>query len=121
MIEGRSLSDLYSRMGDDTSGAAVTFDADVENGVGELAGIDPDSTKDKLWLLSYYEASKITISQSTTADSGPRNWDDDYWLRSPNSSFTFTVIYVGASGSFGELTAVSSAYCARPAFKISIN
>ncbi len=119
MIEGRTLSDLYSRMRGGTSGSAVTFDTDVENGVGELAGIDPDTTKDKLWLLSSYEASKITITQGTAADSGARSWDAFYWLRSPNSSSTYTVLYVSASGDIGGNNAYTT-YCARPAFKISI-
>ena len=120
MIEGRTLSDLYSRMVQGTSGSAVEFDADVENGVGELAGIDPDTTKDKLWLLSYYEASKITMTQTTGNDSGARSWDGFYWLRSPYSSTTNGVIYVYASGYIGSGSAAYYARCARPAFKISI-
>ena len=119
LIEGRSLSELYSRMAGGTLGTEVKFDADVENGVGELAGIDPDTTKDKLWLLSYYEASKITITQGTAADSGARSWGEKYWLRSPNSSYTYSVYFVYASGNIG-LTLAYNALCARPAFKISI-
>ena len=111
LIEGRTLSDLYSRMAQGTSGTAVTFDTDVKNGVGELAGIDPDTTKDKLWLLSYYEAYK----------SGVRSWDANYWLRSPRSSNTYGVNYVNASGDFGNSYNAYHTYCARPAFKISIN
>ena len=118
LIEGRTLSDLYSRMGGSTSGAAVTFDADVENGVEELAGIDPDTTKDKLWLLSYYEAYKITGNKSP--DSGARSWGTYYWLRSPYSSRTYNVNCVYASGSIGGTSLASNTYCARPAFKISI-
>ena len=120
LIEGRTLSDLYSRMGDTPSGSAVTFDTDVENGVGELAGIDPDATKDKLWLLSYYEASKITMTQGTAADSGARSWGGIYWLRSPYSSATSSVYYVVASGFIGYFYSAYSTNCARPAFKISI-
>ena len=108
MIEGRSLSDLYSRMG--SLGRAVEFDTDVENGVGELAGIDPDTTKDKLWLLSYYEAK-----------SGVRSWDANYWLRSPNLSNTNDVNFVSASGQLSNYHYAYVTYCARPAFKISIN
>ena len=119
MIEGRSLSDLYSRMAQGTSGTAVTFDTDVKNGVGELAGIDPDTTKDKLWLLSYYEAYKITGKKSP--DSGARSWGANYWLRSPYSSYTNIVYYVIASGSIGNISSANNTYCARPAFKISIN
>lgn len=123
MIEGRTLSDLYSRMYSSTAGTAVEFDTDVENGVETegVAGIDPDTTKDKLWLLSYYEASKITITQGTAADSGARSWDADYWLRSPYSSAGGSVYYVGASGLVGSITlACYAPDCARPAFKISI-
>ena len=119
MIEGRTLSDLYSRMAQGTSGTAVTFDTDVENGVEELAGIDPDTTKDKLWLLSYYEAYKIT--GSTGVDSGARSWGANYWLRSPNSSYTTDVYYVFASGLIGVSNVAYNTFCARPAFKISIN
>ncbi len=121
MIEGRALSDLYSRMAYGTTGSAVEFDTDVENGVGELAGIDPDTTQDKLWLLSYYEASKITMTQGTSADSGARSWDDDYWLRSPFSSIPNIVYYVSAYGAIGNSTNAYYTLCARPAFKISIN
>ena len=120
MIEGRTLSDLYSRMGGDTSGTEVTFDTDVKNGVETkgVAGIDPDTTKDKLWLLSYYEAYKITGSIS--ANSGARSWGYTYWLRSPNSSYTYIVNAVGASGGIGSSYDAFGPNCARPAFKISI-
>ncbi|HIV01406.1 MAG TPA: hypothetical protein IAA62_02495 [Candidatus Caccopulliclostridium gallistercoris] len=118
LIEGRTLSDLYSRMAQGTSGTAVTFDTDVKNGVGELAGIDPDTTKDKLWLLSYYEAYKITGNKSP--DSGARSWGANYWLRSPSSSVTNFVNYVYASGKIGTALTAYLTYCARPAFKISI-
>ena len=64
MIEGRSLSDLYSRMAYGTAGNPVDFDTDVEDGVGELAGIDPDTTKDKLWLLSYILTAHVLLSKS---------------------------------------------------------
>ena len=122
MIEGRSLSDLYSRMAGGTMdsgtlGTAVDFDTDVKNGVEELAGIDPDTTKDKLWLLSHYEAYKITGSEEE--DLGARSWGEKYWLRSPNSSYTYSVYFVYASGNIG-LTLAYNALCARPAFKISI-
>ena len=118
MIEGRSLSDLYSRMAKDTSGSAVEFDTDVENGVEGVTGIDPDTTKDKLWLLSYYEAYKI--AGNTSSDSGARSWDAIYWLRSPYSYVTYHVHYVNASGFIGNYNIAYGTYCARPAFKISI-
>ena len=111
MIEGRTLSDLYSRMYSSTAGNPVDFDTDV---------LIPQDTKDKLWLLSYYEASKITMTQGTAADSGARSWDATYWLRSPLSSSTYRVNFVYASGVLGTYDA-SDTNCARPAFKISIN
>ena len=118
IIEGRSLSDLYSRMAFGTAGITVDFDTDVKNGVEELAGIDPDTTKDKLWLLSYYEAYKITGSKS--ADSGARRWGDGYWLRSPSSSlgnnYVYSVLLSGLLDYYGD---ASFHHCARPAFKIS--
>ena len=119
MIEGRTLSDLYSRMYSSTAGNPVDFDTDVENGVGELAGIDPDTTKDKLWLLSYYEAYKITGSKEE--DLGARSWGTYYWLRSPGSSRTYSVYYVYAVGNIGSNDYADNTYCARPAFKISIS
>ena len=118
LIEGRALSDLYSRMAFGTTGSVVEFDTDVENGVGELAGINPDTTKDKLWLLSYYEAYKIT--GSTGVDSGARSWDATYWLRSPHSSFTSDVNCVFAAGIIRTDNFAYDTLCARPAFKISI-
>ena len=112
MIEGRTLSDLYSRMAYGTSGSSVDFDTDV---------LIPQDTKDKLWLLSYYEASKITMTQGTAADSGARSWDATYWLRSPSSSNTYRVYYVFASGFIGVHNVAYYTYCARPAFKISFS
>ena len=103
MIEGRTLSDLYSRMAD---GSPVDFDTDV---------LIPQNTKDKLWLLSDYECLKIS------SDSGARNWGDYYWLRSPYTSSTNFLIYsVYASGYISSNTGAAAAtYSARPAFKIS--
>ena len=116
MIEGRSLSDLYSRMAFGPAGNSVDFDTDVKNGVEELVGIDPDTTNDKLWLLSYYEAYKITGSNA--ADSGARSWGDTYWLRSP-SSYSDVVSWVEGSGQVNAMNYVHLTFCARPAFKIS--
>ena len=112
MIEGRTLSDLYSRMYSSTAGNPVDFDTDV---------LIPQDTKDKLWLLSYYEASKITMTQGTAADSGARSWDNIYWLRSPYSSTTNDVASVSASGYIGTPYYAYRTYCARPAFKISFS
>ncbi len=118
LIEGRSLSDLYSRMSGSTSVTAVEFDTDVRNGVTGVAGINPDTTKDKLWLLSSYEASKITRTQSSAADSGARSWNAKYWLRSPHPSYTTDEAYIEPSGQ-SFITNAFYTRCARPAFKIS--
>ena len=95
-----------------TAGNAVTYDTDV---------LIPQDTEDKLWLLSYYEAYKITGSEEE--DSGARSWDANFWLRSPtspSSSNTDIVYYVDASGSLGSNRPACNTHCARPAFKISI-
>ena len=109
MIEGRTLSDLYSRMYSSTAGNPVDFDTDV---------LIPQDTKDKLWLLSYYEAYKITGSIS--ANSGARSWGYTYWLRSLDSSNTVSVYFVNASGTIDSTYGAFITSCARPAFKISI-
>ena len=104
-------------MAGSTLGSAVNFDTDVSNGVNDIVGIDPDVTKDKLWLLSYYEAYKIT--GSTAADSGARGWDSTYWLRSPSLLSPSNVISnILASGTIRS-DEVQITRCARPAFKIS--
>ena len=116
IIVGRTLTDLYSDIGT-TSASSKTpleFDENVRTGKnddGELIEgvdpIDPDATADKLWLLSYYEASKLS--------STIKNWDGEYWYRTPYLANTVTVL-ANYPGSWGV---ISSTYCARPAFKIS--
>ena len=123
MIEGRTLSDLYSRMANTTAGEPVEFNANVKNGVEGVAGINPDTTKDKLWLLSYYEASKITATQSIGEDSGARSWDYTYWLRSPDLPGSIYISCVNCQDLPGQIGNIyNNAFCtyaARPAFKIS--
>ena len=120
MIEGRTLSDLYSRMAKDLVGSEVKFDIDVEYGIEEIAAINPDTTVDKLWLLSYFEASFITKAPQTTAAdySGARNWNASYWLRSPVSSYTDWGTLVSSDGTLSDSDDYN-AFCVRPAFKIS--
>ena len=114
MIEGRTLTDLYSRMSSTLAGTAINFDSDTS--------INPDSTIDKFWLLSYYEASKVTVTQST-GNSDEKKWDRAYWLRSPSNVENRTDIDTTLVSPYGGLSiggvAPNSSYCARPAFKIS--
>ena len=129
LIEGRTLSDLYSNMYSTTNKRGVAFDSDVKNGVEGIAGIDPENTLDKFWLLSYYEMSKITLQQSITADSGAKSWGNNYWLRSSPGydvyAADYSAICIDASGSVindgssSRTNWVNSTHCARPAFKIS--
>ena len=124
MIEGRSLADLYSRMKNDLAGSSVKYNESVESKISS-------STEDKLWLLSYYEASKIPTVQGNTAIEGVRRWDANYWLRTPSGYSEDGLIhlngvyqiYINTSGAFSSSTPYDVAYvsskCARPAFKIS--
>ena len=125
MIEGRSLADLYSRMKNDLAGSSVKYNESVESKISS-------STVDKLWLLSYYEASKIPTVQGNTAIEGVRRWDANYWLRTPSGYSEDGLIhlngvyqiYINTSGAFSSSTPYDVAYvsskCARPAFKISL-
>ena len=111
MIEGRTLTDLYSNMSDSTTKTGVTFDTDI---------LIPQETKDKLWLLSYYEASKITLSQSTSSDAGARSWNSVWWLRTPYYSRGYRYVYYGTtSGGLTSTKDIYNSYFVRPAFKIS--
>ena len=124
MIEGRSLADLYSRMKNDLAGSSVKYNESVESKISS-------STVDKLWLLSYYEASKIPTVQGNTAIEGVRRWDANYWLRTPSGYSEDGLIhlnggyqiYINTSDAFSSSTPYDVAYvsskCARPAFKIS--
>ena len=113
LIEGRTLTDLYPRMSVTTTGEPVEFDTDVKNGVNGIAGIDPDTTRDKFWLLSCYEASVVNVEA--------RSWGDGYyWQRSPSGSYGATL--VSSSGEVNPSTTMEMLFtenAARPAFKIS--
>lgn len=81
--------------------------------------------EDKLWLLSYDEASKITSTESTSADTGARSWGEIYWTRTAFSMsvnlYAHTIESDGSIGTIGQTyyPIVYNTYCARPAFKIS--
>ena len=110
LIQARTLTDLYSNIVNSTTKTSLEFDTDT--------GIDPDTTADKLWLISYYEASKITTTQSTGSDNGARSWNSIYWTRTANSTphpyYIMTNGYIGLGSIYFNWT-----NCARPAFKIS--
>ncbi len=120
MIEGRTLTDLYSRMSATTTGEPVEFDTDVKNGVNGIAGIDPDTTRDKFWLLSCYEASVVNAEARSWGDGGSYDY---YWLRSPSSVGSEDgAMLVSPSGEVDPSTTyemLSTENRARPAFKIS--
>ena len=118
-ISGRTLTDLYSKMSN--SSADVTYDEDVAVGTSDIAGI-PETTIDKLWSLSRYEALEIKNTSLSCL-----YWNGIYWLRSdnvtngtrPNQQYgknqSCCVSTTGdISGDF-----VISTYCTRPAFQIS--
>lgn len=130
LIEGRTLSDLYLRGAYGTEGGAITFDDNVRTGKDSsgvdfegVEPIDPDTTEDKFWLLSYYEAYKIP-SNPVEGNSDLRSWGSEYWLRSPGSVGSIFPCYVDLSGYLSTPNPPAGAvntYCARPAFKIFIN
>lgn len=81
--------------------------------------------EDKLWLLSYDEASKISSTEGTSADTGARSWGYRYWTRTTyNWSVPLVAYTIESDGSIGTIGQtyypdVNNTYCARPAFKIS--
>ncbi len=77
--------------------------------------------EDKLWLLSYDEASKISSTEGTSADTGARSWGYRYWTRTTyNWSVPLVAYTIESDGSIGQTSSnVSYTNCARPAFKIS--
>ena len=134
LIDGRSLADLYLKMCDDNmeSPSNIEYNSVVENGEGDNQAI-PSSTVDKLWLLSAYEAYKIMNTESE--DFVIRSWNNNWWLRSPNSysrvygsylDGTCDVSYVNSSGTLYIYSndnnlgsAPNYSYAVRPAFQIN--
>ena len=115
MIEGRTLSDLYSKM--DYPQGSIPFDEDVENGVNGIAGIDPNTIADKLWLLSCEEVVEIAGTSFFENTNSAVLWNSSYWLRSPSGSEQF--VNAVSSNGFVDTQVTLSRYV-RPAFKISI-
>ena len=104
MVETRTLTDLYSNNGASTTKTPVEFTA---------TGIDPNTTADKLWLLSYYEVSKI----STRLDDGGSP-NSVFWSRTRSGNNVYDVY---PSGSIHYANATIYSQFVRPAFKITIN
>ena len=105
-INARTLTDLYSNMGDSTNKTPVDFNY----------GVDPDSIEDKLWVLSYYEYSKI--------GSGGVRWSASYCLRTEHYGSNYLYFWdknYATSGSLNYGASYNSTYPVRPAFKITIN
>ena len=100
-ITGRTLKDLYLENGAGPLdiGRSVPFPASLTQ-----SGYT-SSTVDKFWLLSYYEAYSLfltnTGSQGTGA-SDERVWPsgsaNHYWLRSPYSSLPDAAVNVHSTG-----------------------
>ena len=124
-ITGRTLKDLYLENGGGTlnSGQPVTFPASLTR-----SGYT-SSTVDKFWLLSYYEAYSLFLTNSGTQGTGTsdeREWPTGsanlYWLRSPSSSSSNSYFAYGVStaGSLYSRNVNLSDYAARAAFTLTI-
>ena len=124
-ITGRTLSDLYLNNKQSTSGGLVDFPEQLTklNQEGYTS-----STVDKFWLLSFYEAYSLFLTNSGTqgtGDSDEREWPtgsaNTYWLRSPISSNSNSACGVNTTGllsdNYGVYVSVSAA---RAAFTLTI-
>ena len=126
-IVGRTLSDLYLNNKDDINGGSVTCPDQLTtlNKEGYTS-----STVDKFWLLSYYEAYSLFLTNTGTQGPGSsdeRKWPTTgsgnvYWLRSPSSSSSCGASGVGIVGSLAyHLSYVYySSSAARAAFALPI-
>ena len=124
-ITGRTLSDLYLNNARSTSGGAVTFPEPLTtlNQEGYTS-----STEDKFWLLSYYEAYSLFLTNSGTQGtdaSDEREWPtgsaDYYWLRTISASGSNYASRVMMGGSLIDGGSVNSgANAARAAFTLTI-
>ena len=113
LIEGRSLEELYSTAYQSENNEALEYNEFVAADI-------PSSTKDKLWLLSWYEAYKM--DDTTLKNSKFRNFDYNYWLRSP---FSYPInyyyqSYVSASGYMSVIYNACFTNLCRPAFKVTL-
>lgn len=110
MIEGRTLSDLYAKMGytANSSGHSIPYDSDVS--------ISQD-TEDKFWLLSLNEAFTMKCRHE--------NWlSNSYWLRTPKDDGD-SQCYLLSHSNTGSPSSASGQYphqatnYVRPAFKLT--
>lgn len=118
-IEGRSLSDLYKKISSDSyeNPMDVSYNSTVATGDSDTAGI-PETTEDKLWILSYYEAYEITEDYSSS-NAGARKWNGHYWLRSYALNLLITYACVGSNGILTSISDTFTTLIARPAFQMS--
>ena len=99
-IRSRSIADLYTDISANNNTPSSPSDitpntASVKTPSGEII---PDSGFDKFWLLSHYEAYTLLSSGTTISSDSGREWDSNYWLRSPNSGSSNRAFYVCSSG-----------------------
>lgn len=115
LIKPRTLADLYTKMSSKYEELTdIRYNNNVALGYGDTQGI-PSSTEDKLWILSRYEA--IKISGDETA-SDLRAWNETYWLRSPWDNTINCNMIVWEDGEVDHVSKISVTYCARPAFQM---
>ena len=115
-IFARSLKDdLYADIG--ASNGDTTTGTVVEVPSVSVEGLN-DTNSDKFWLLSVAEADTLFTSN------GEQDWNeseqilDRYWLRSPDSSYTYLACDVDSGGNISG-NYVFFYEAARPAFQIS--
>ena len=113
----RSLGELYKdNASSSTNPGDVTFP--------DLSGADvgyryQKTDEDAFWLLSYYEVYNL-VGSSSSDRVWPIGSANIYWLRSPNSTFSYYASYVRTSGSLTPTDVRYYTYAARAAFKFSI-
>lgn len=105
-IQGRTMTDLYGKMSDSSTGTDVTLPT----------GANASDT-DSFWLMSVYEANTYF------ADDDARKWMNGnsgvvYWLRSPNSSDSRRAYDVDNDGYVYRYSVYGSG-SARAAFKLA--
>ena len=122
-IIGRTLGDLYTDMTD-----ATTDPQDVTMPKGSSSGWEgaeitySEDDTDKFWLLSYYEAYTLLSGNATTSSDTDRKWGGQYWLRSPNPSYSSNNAYhVSTSGFLSDYYVYLYINVARAAFKFSVD
>ena len=115
-IATRSLGELYSNNRGSSSGGEVTYPTALASGDEYYQS----SHEDTFWLLSYYEIYNL-VGSSSSDRVWPTGSASSFWLRSPYSSSSGSVLYVNTFGSVGSGYFVSNIYSvARAAFKFSI-